>query len=146
MTDLGRLNPASDGDVARETWALLSGLVYPPRFLEVARREGLSPLSLGAFRFLAEPRTMSELASSLHCDPSNVTAIVDGLEERGLATRRPSAGDRRVKLIELSAEGRKLRARLQRELRKPPAWLKALPEADQRTLRDLLRRAADATG
>jgi MarR family transcriptional regulator, organic hydroperoxide resistance regulator len=131
-------------DVARETWALLSGLVYPPRFLEVARREGMSPLALGAFRFLEQPRTMSELAVSLHCDPSNVTAIVDGLEEKGLATRRPAAHDRRVKLIELSADGRKLRARLHRELRKPPGWLKALPKDDQRTLRDLLRRASDA--
>jgi DNA-binding MarR family transcriptional regulator len=145
MTEPVSLDLASDGDVARETWALLSGLVYPPRFLEVARREGLSPLSLGAFRFLQEPRTMSELAVSLHCDPSNVTAIVDGLEEKGLAMRRPSERDRRVKLIELSAEGRKLRGRLHRELRKPPAWLKGLSEADQRTLRGLLQRATDAT-
>ena len=51
-----------------------------------------------------------------------------------------------MKLIELSGEGRKLRARLHRELRKPPAWLKGLPEADQRTLRDLLARASEATG
>ncbi|MGV1049088.1 MAG: MarR family transcriptional regulator [Solirubrobacterales bacterium] len=137
--------PQAD-DVAREAWALLSGLVYPPRFLEVARREGMSPLALGAFRFLAEPRTMSELAGSLHCDPSNVTAIVDGLEEKGLARRRPSERDRRVKLIELSAEGRRLRGRLHRELRKPPGWLRALPEDDQRTLRELLQRAADASG
>lgn len=137
--------PETD-DVARETWALLSGLVYPPHFLAVARREGMSPLSLGAFRFLDQPRTMSELASSLHCDPSNITAIVDGLEEKGLATRRPAEHDRRVKLIELSAEGRKLRGRLRRELRRPPAWLEALSGAEQRTLRDLLRRAADATG
>jgi DNA-binding MarR family transcriptional regulator len=138
--------PAADDAIARETWALLSGLVYPPPFLAVARREGMSPLALGAFRFLDEPRTMSEIAGSLHCDPSNVTAIVDSLEARGLATRRPAERDRRVKLIELSAEGRKLRGRLRRELRKPPAWLKALPGADQRTLREVLRRASNATG
>jgi DNA-binding MarR family transcriptional regulator len=135
--------PASD-DVARQTWDLLAGLVYPPPFLAVARREGMSPLALGAFRFLEEPRTMSEIADLLHCDPSNVTAIVDGLEEKGLATRRPAAHDRRVKLIELSAEGRKVRSRLHRELRKPPTWLKGLSAADQRTLRDLLQRAVDA--
>ena len=146
VTKTGTESKAGSEDVARETWALLSGLVYPPHFLAVARREGMSPLALGAFRFLEQPRTMSDLAGSLHCDPSNVTAIVDGLEEKGLATRRPSERDRRVKLIELSAEGRKLRGRLHRELRKPPAWLQALSEADQRTLRELLQRATDTTG
>jgi hypothetical protein len=44
-------------------------------------------------------------------------------------------------LIALTAEGRRLRTRLMREARKPPAWLKGLSAADQRTLRDVLRRA-----
>ena len=39
---------------------------------------------------------MSEIAAVLHCDNSNVTGIVDGLEEKGLATaaspRRTTAG------------------------------------------------------
>ncbi|MBA3867410.1 MAG: MarR family transcriptional regulator [Solirubrobacterales bacterium] len=133
--------PAED-ETAREAWALLAGLVYPPHFLDVSRRLGLSPLALGAIRFLDEPRTMSAIAGLLHCDPSNVTGIVDGLEEKGLATRLPAEHDRRVKLIALSAEGRRLRGRVDRELRKPPAWLEGLSAADQRTLRDLLRRAA----
>jgi DNA-binding MarR family transcriptional regulator len=85
---------------------------------------------------------MSEIAAALRCDNSNVTGIVDGLEARGLAERTSSPGDRRVKLIALTSEGRRLRARLMREVRKPPAWLAALSPADQRTLRDLLRRAA----
>ena len=84
---------------------------------------------------------MSEIANFLRCDNSNVTGIVDGLEARGLAERTASPGDRRVKLIALTAEGRRLRARLMREARKPPAWLQALSVADQRTLRDVLRRA-----
>jgi DNA-binding MarR family transcriptional regulator len=87
---------------------------------------------------------MSEIASFLHCDNSNVTGIVDVLEERGLATRRPSERDRRVKLIELSAEGRRVRARLIEAVERPPAWLQQLSEADQLALRDLLERAADA--
>jgi hypothetical protein len=47
-----------------------------------------------------------------------------------------------VKLIELTAEGRRVRARLVRAVSAPPAWLTALSAADQRTLRDLLGRAA----
>ncbi len=51
-----------------------------------------------------------------------------------------------MKLIALSAEGRRVRGRLMRAVEKPPAWLRGLSEADRRALRDLLRRAVDATG
>lgn len=87
---------------------------------------------------------MSEVADFLHCDNSNVTGIVDVLEEKGLATRRPDERDRRVKLIALTAEGRRVRARLMRAVEKPPAWIEGLSEADQRALRDVLVRAEAA--
>lgn len=134
-----------EDETAREAWKLLVDLVYPPRFLEIARKLGLTPPQLGAVRLLDQPRTMGEIAGFLHCDPSNVTGIVDGLEERGFAERRPSERDRRVKLIALTAEGRRLRSRLTREIEKPPEWLQGLSDPDQRTLRDLLERAAEGT-
>jgi MarR family transcriptional regulator, organic hydroperoxide resistance regulator len=133
-----------EGEAGREAWLTLVGLVYPPPFLAIARDHGLSPAAFGAMRMLDEPRTMSEIASFLHCDNSNVTGIVDVLEERGLARRRPSERDRRVKLIGLTAEGRRVRARLIEAVERPPAWLQQLSEADQLALRDLLERAADA--
>jgi DNA-binding MarR family transcriptional regulator len=132
---------AATGGSAREAWGLLAGLVYPPPFLAAARDLGLRPASLGALRLLDRPRTMSEVADFLHCDNSNVTGIVDGLEEKGLATRQPDGRDRRVKLIALTAEGRRVRGRLMRAVEKPPAWIEGLSETDRRTLRDLLRRA-----
>jgi DNA-binding MarR family transcriptional regulator len=132
----------SGGDSAREAWGLLASLVYPPPFLALARELGLRPPAFGALRLLDQPRTMSEIAADLHCDNSNVTGIVDGLEEKGLARRGPSPADRRVKLIALTPEGRKLRVRLLRAVEKPPAWLERLSEQDRRTLRDVLQRAA----
>jgi DNA-binding MarR family transcriptional regulator len=132
---------AAAGSAAGEAWDLLASLVYPPPFLAIAQESGLRPATFGALRVLDEPRTMSEIATFLRCDNSNVTGIVDGLEARGLAERTASPGDRRVKLIALTGEGRRLRARLMREARKPPAWLEALAPADQRALRDLLRKA-----
>jgi DNA-binding MarR family transcriptional regulator len=141
------LKPSLGGEeTAREAWGLLAGLVYPPPFLAAARGLGLRPASLGALRLLDKPRTMSEVAAFLHCDNSNVTGIVDGLEEKGLATRRPDERDRRVKLIALTAEGRHVRTRLMRAVEKPPPWLEGLSEADRRALRDLLQRAVAATG
>jgi DNA-binding MarR family transcriptional regulator len=133
---------AKDG--ARETWSLLAGLVYPPPFLAAARELGLRPAAFGALRALDRPRTMSEIATVLHCDNSNVTGIVDGLEEKGLAQREPSPGDRRVKLIALTAEGRRVRGRLIRAVEKPPAWVEALSEQDRRGLRRILERAVES--
>jgi MarR family transcriptional regulator, organic hydroperoxide resistance regulator len=128
-----------------EAWGLLASLVYPPRLLDVARDLGLTPATLGALARLGEPRTMGEIAELLRCDPSNVTGIADALEARGLARRRPSLADRRVKALELTAKGERLRRRAMGELSEPPDWLRALSRQDQRALRDLLRRAAGTT-
>lgn len=145
MSDPKKASATGPDDTAREAWVLLASLVYPPPFLPIARQLGLRPPAFGALRMLDKPRTMSEIANFLHCDNSNVTGIVDVLEEKGLVTRRPSEQDRRVKLIALSAEGRRVRARLMRAVERPPAWLEGLSEADQRALRELLKRAVEAT-
>jgi DNA-binding MarR family transcriptional regulator len=135
---------AVKGDAARETWGLLSSLVYPPPFLALAREHDLRPAAFGALRVLGEPRTMGKLAALLHCDNSNVTGIVDTLEEKNLAVRFPSEVDRRIKVVELSVKGEKLRKRLMEEMAKPPDWVNSLPRKDQAALRKILQRAVDA--
>jgi DNA-binding MarR family transcriptional regulator len=132
--------------MAKEAWGLLVGLVYPPPFLKIAREHDLRPATFGALRALEQPRTMGELAQLLHCDNSNITGIVDSLEDKALAVRFPSEVDRRIKVVELSGQGEKLLKRLSREVAKPPAWVKALSEEDQKALRDILRRTAEGTG
>jgi DNA-binding MarR family transcriptional regulator len=132
---------APGDDLAAEAWGLLIPLVYPPRFIEIAHKMGVTPSILGALRFLEHPQPMGRMAELLHCDPSNVTGIVDALEERNLAERKPSEVDRRVKVVELTAAGKKLRARSIEEMHKPPAWIESLSAADQRKLRDVLKRA-----
>jgi DNA-binding MarR family transcriptional regulator len=136
----------TETDVARDAWGMLAALVYPPRFLDVARKLELTPATLGALARLEEPRTMGQIAELLHCDPSNVTGIVDALEAKGLAERRPSGVDRRVKVIELTAKGQKLRGRLMAKLNEPPQWLLGLSEKDQRALRSIMQRAHTGTG
>lgn len=60
-----------------------------------------------------EGRSLSELANLLICDKSNVTSIVDKMEEMGLAERkRGKDGDRRYTRVVLTPEGRQLRTRL----------------------------------
>jgi DNA-binding MarR family transcriptional regulator len=79
----------------------------------------------------------------MHCDNSNVTGIVDRLEERGLVERRSADHDRRVKLIALTPQGKELREELNRRLAEPPEPIAKLSASDQRALRDILTRALE---
>jgi MarR family transcriptional regulator, organic hydroperoxide resistance regulator len=86
---------------------------------------------------------MSELAEALHCDNSNVTGIVDRLEDRGLVERRSATHDRRVKMLVVTPKGAEVREQLAVRLDEAPPPLAALPLEDQRALRDIMRRALD---
>lgn len=55
---------------------------------------------------LDEPKRMGEIAQSLHCMPSNVTALVDQLEARGLLQRETCPDDRRAKRLVLTPRGK----------------------------------------
>jgi len=91
-------------------------------------------------------RTMRSLAEEWGCDASNATWIVDRLEKRGLVERRAKPGDRRVKLVVLSAAGVKARKQLLDGLFEPPPELLALPRATLELLRDSLPVEANEKG
>lgn len=62
---------------------------------------------------LSEERmTQSALAEALHCDTSNLTALLRRLERRRLITRTSSDHDRRSKRVSLTVAGRRLQQRL----------------------------------
>ena len=86
------------------------------------------------------PVPMGEVAGALSCDASNVTGLVDRLESRGLVRRRPSAGDRRVKVLVLTPTGSRLRALLLDRMTAPPAALERLSHREQRALVRILAR------
>jgi MarR family transcriptional regulator, organic hydroperoxide resistance regulator len=114
-----------------------------PRHIAIAAEYDLSPMQAYALRLLepGTPLPMSDLAEALHCDASNVTGIVDRLEARGLIARRGADHDRRVKMLVVTDEGAALRTRLNTQLSEPPPAIAALAVADQRALRDIMRRA-----
>ena len=78
------------------------------------------------------------------CDPSYITALVDDLDERGLARREPAPYDRRVKIIVLTDAGRALATEIDAVLSVPPAAFGALTQAELRQLRDLLDKVLTA--
>ncbi len=85
-------------------------------------------------------RPMGELAGQLHCDASNVTGLADRLEHRGLVERRPSPGDRRVKVLVLTAEGERLHASLVERLMTDSPLTRGLTARDQAELLRLLQQ------
>jgi DNA-binding MarR family transcriptional regulator len=134
-----RASPAS------EAWALMFELMHlsKKRFMAIASEFELSPPQVMALRHLDpdEPKPMSELAAALRCDNSNVTGIVDRLEDRGLVERRPGERDRRVKMLLITERGAQVRAQLAARLEEPPEQLARLSLDDQRVLRDIMCRA-----
>jgi DNA-binding MarR family transcriptional regulator len=132
---------------AREAWGLFWRI-----FLEDKRRRwailselGVSPQQSMALSTLqpGEPMPMSALADALHCDNSNITGIVDRLEAAGLAERRPSERDRRVKAVVLTEKGQATRIEIERRAGQPPPRLAALSDEDAIALRDILARALE---
>jgi DNA-binding MarR family transcriptional regulator len=151
---LGRLGAAQaladalPGDIASQAWMLIHRLMIgnKARFVAIGAELGLSPQQAIALRMLVEPRTMGQLAQALACDSSNVTGIVDRLEDRGFVERRSAEGDRRKKLIVLTEAGERMRGEVSRRIAVAPPQIAALSKADQRTLRDLMRKAIEAEG
>jgi MarR family transcriptional regulator, organic hydroperoxide resistance regulator len=132
--------------LARDIWGLLIEVSMSrvrQRFLDTITDLGLSFPQAHALKVLrpGNPIPMRELADGLHCDPSNITGIVDRLGDRGLVERGSAAGDRRIKTLMLTEEGTALRMRLLDRLSEPPPGLGKLSADEQRQLHDLLRRA-----
>jgi DNA-binding MarR family transcriptional regulator len=128
--------------VAAEAWRRLFTFFMKTRSQRdhLLARLRLTPNDVRALTELdvSEGRTMRSLAEEWGCDASNATWIVDRLEKRGLAERRPKAGDRRVKLVVLTQAGAKARKQLLDGLFDPPPELLALPRATLEALRNSL--------
>jgi len=75
---------------------------------------GLSLAKLAVLHLLAdakEPLPLSDLAARQHCVRSNITQLVDRLENDGLVRRRADLDDRRSVLAELTPAGRQAHAK-----------------------------------
>jgi len=140
--------PARSRATAESVWNAMFDLLMrsaPQRTKSLARR-GLTPNdSRALFSLDDEGRPMRALAKSWECDPSNATWIVDRLEKLGLAERRAVAHDRRLKLVVLTAKGRRTRTELMREFHRPPPEIAALHPTELAALDRLLARAVDRT-
>jgi DNA-binding MarR family transcriptional regulator len=109
------------------TDAALVGLLFSAaqavhvHFEQVASRYGLTVQQAKFLRSLEGPQPMRAMAVQNSCDPSNVTGVIDRIERLGLVQRTPDPTDRRVRLLSLTAEGRRVRRNIDTDLDDVPA-------------------------
>jgi DNA-binding MarR family transcriptional regulator len=133
--------PSDPAAAARaEVIELLFGYVrrLESHFEAIAKAHDLTPMQAKVVLQLREPAPMRSLSDNFCCDPSNITGIVDRLEERGLLTRTEDPEDRRVKTLQPTAAGRRLREAFEASLFRDIPGMKGLTRAEVKELRDVL--------
>jgi DNA-binding MarR family transcriptional regulator len=87
--------------------------------------------------------TQLELARAIHYDKTRLIALLDALEADGLVTRAPDPADRRARVVELTAAGRRRHAAAVADIRAmEEALLAELSAAERETLLAVLPRLA----
>src|SRR5690242_4619937 len=140
---------ALSGDLANDAWRRLTDLFLARKqqVLEIASAHKLNPGAMNALLFLepGQPCSMRTLATAWKCDASNVTWLVDRLEEHGLAERRPHPSDRRVRTVALTRKGMRVRAQIEAKLFEAPATFRELTPHELQTLNKILQKLSPDT-
>lgn len=108
-----------------------------------AARHGLSPTEFAALEALHHkgPLLIGELQKAVLKSSGGMTYVVDRLELKGLARRRPCETDRRAMYVEATAEGHALMDRIfDLHAASLEAAMRGLGLKDKLTATDLLRR------
>jgi DNA-binding MarR family transcriptional regulator len=118
-------------------------------FAEALEPLGLLPRQFGILNLIdAHPGiTQRDLVRGSLVDPSSMVAVIDELEEMGLAERRPHPDDRRKHAVHLTAKGRRTLERARGVAMAMANDLFApLTASEVETLRELLRKLAGLDG
>jgi DNA-binding MarR family transcriptional regulator len=108
---------------------------------------GLTPALFALLNVIGarEGAIQQELGSAMGVDPSTMVALIDQLEDAGLAKRRPSATDRRAREVTITPKGRRVLERGRVTAAQVEAEvLRGLSGPERRQLLTLLRRALDS--
>ena len=127
---------------AQELWALVVESLggWEERLNQSAAAAALSPVSAWALVQLDpdSPISQKELAARLRCNPSTVVDPTDRLEEGGLVVRQTHAADRRVNVLVVTAEGRRVREKLIERLLDPPEAFCGLSAGELARFREVM--------
>jgi DNA-binding MarR family transcriptional regulator len=123
----------------QQLWDLVAA--YDAAFDRAARDVGLTAAQACLLTCLSQGScTMSDLATELLCDASNITQLVGRLEARGLVTRELDPQDRRSRRVTITTAGRRQQRAVEKVFTFPAERISHLSEAEQRRLTDLLAK------
>jgi DNA-binding MarR family transcriptional regulator len=117
------------------------------RTAEVLGTVGLTPALFALLNVIGarEGAIQQELGAALGIDRSTMVSLIDQLEAAGLATRRPSATDRRAREIAITPKGRRTLQQARGLILQVEDEVLAGLSADERNeLLSLLRQALDS--
>jgi DNA-binding MarR family transcriptional regulator len=140
---------ADGGDQAPASLAFLLSQVGIYASQRFAQRIAAIDLQPPMFRVLnmidaAEGRSQQAIGAAIGAPASRMVAIVDELERRGLVERRGHPGDRRVRALYLTAEGRKLLTRGRKIAGEHERELtRGMSEAERKRLTALLQKMVE---
>ena len=106
-----------------------------------AAREDLSPFGAALLLTVREPQAQGAVAEALGLSEPRLSVLATKLAERNLVRRRTTKGDKRFRILELTAAGRKVADRIDRA-QAAVAPLAGLSDAQVKQLGKLL---ADVT-
>jgi MarR family 2-MHQ and catechol resistance regulon transcriptional repressor len=87
------------------------------------------------------PLTITAIQEKVLLASGSMTAAVDRVEKKGLVARKPAPADRRARLLELTAEGRRTaKALFEKHARDLEVPASALSGAERRRLYELLKK------
>jgi len=104
---------------------------------------GIDPREVGALGILVTegPHSQRRLGNIMGIDRTTMVAITDGLEGKGLVRRERNPQDRRAYALVATPRGQRLLARATEAIEQAESeFLAVLPTAEQRRLKNLLRR------
>lgn len=142
-------HPSADAPVTEFAGQLFFRLwrAFHTRTAEVLGTVGLTPALFALLNVIGarEGAIQQELGSALGIDRSTMVSLIDQLESTGLATRRPSATDRRAREIAITPKGRRLLQRARGLISQvEDDVLAGLTVKERHELLALLRRALDS--
>jgi DNA-binding MarR family transcriptional regulator len=140
------VSPSPDPPVAEFAGQLFFRLwrASHTRIADALEPIGLTTALFGLLNVLGarEGAIQQELGSAMGIDPSTMVALIDELEAKGLAKRRPRPTDRRAREVVITPKGRRVLERGRRLASQvEDEVLQGLTDDERRQLLTLLRRA-----
>ena len=111
-------------------------------FLQETEQHGVTPVQYAALQAVGNTPGIDQrtLARSIGFDTSTIAGVIDRLEARGLMQRSASPGDKRVRLLSLTDEGKALLDAIEPAmLRAQERILEPLPERQRAEFMRMLR-------